>query len=413
MLKFLKILFSNIIIILTCVGHANAQTIVDTTPFPNSMINVNTSYSASGDGYVAIPYGDRFYYINHHKLSNEQTFGCIDKTVSTNPPYCVDTGITWPQRLPDGDSGSSRTSSTNIVSEGYILKNDKFYYPVTRFDSGGATPEGWGMGCYDLISNAECGYANLHTNSISQPQNFRVAISGPLEVNGKAYLLDANMMLHCVDIATMTGCGSLDVSSDLPKFTTFNNVYALSVSGEVVPGSNKFIFTIRYPLGGGVATIPASINDRRAICIDTTSGMAKCWGGAAIFPGNPGSGHNFSNFLAFDTVGNPVSICGMYSGGDLSCLSVANGADSTSTHSAFSSAMPNNLAYGLGGEVRLGTQTYFPAYFQRQIYCFDWSIQGSCDPAYPIFSPFANPADYALSKDDANCIWAFSNNEAV
>jgi len=96
-----------------------------TDTFPSTIININQNLQTEGDGYIPIPYKDRFYYMNHHKTPQATSFGCIDKNGGN---AC---GNGWPRNLPDGDATTvpSLYSSTSGSNEEYIIKDDKFITP--------------------------------------------------------------------------------------------------------------------------------------------------------------------------------------------------------------------------------------------------------------------------------------------
>lgn len=396
---------------------AFSQDVVQSFEFPSSMISANTSYTGSGDGYRVLPYQERFYYINHHKAASATSFGCIDRNTSSN---CTGGGG-WPKRLPDGDTSSSQTSSTSLISEDFVLVGNEFFYPVTRYPATTTTnPSDWGIGCYDLDTHQECGYIALGGTSST---NTTYGIGGLVRVGNNGYVLDTDMKVHCVDFTSKFSCGSFDLSlpanGNLSKITTIPSYHG-NFAGEPIPNSDNVFFSFIYD--NSFTETPPTTTRKVGICIDTTT-MQHCsgWGGPKTFSHLP-SQHNFSNFISYDSSGTADSIC---SYGNvvprMSCLNLLTGGDSSGnpTNSAFSSAMSAHTGlfsvgyHGLGGEQVIGDQTFFPTYFQGKVFCYDWSIQDFCSTtspftAFPLVSP-SNPQDYSVTKDDANCLWAFGN----
>ena len=422
MLKFLKILFSNIILILTCVGHANAQTIVDTTPFPNSMINTNSDLNTTGDGYKAIPYKDRFYLFNHHNRHADNPFYCVDRNTNT---AC--NGSSWPKKLLVDSTGVGTT--TGDTPESFAILNDRLYYPVTKFppgttysgpnNSASASPDSWGMSCFDLVTNSSCGYFPLSTNPNSR--NFQVAIEGPFEKNGKFYFLDLDMEFHCVTFTGVTpsGCGSVSLTAfNLPAFAD------PSTGNGDMHSSGGHIAAVLGPDGSGfqdniylTVNYHGNLTEKRAICMNSVT-MTPCWSQAKSFSsrerytgGGPIDTYNFSNYIFYDTSLQPVSLCNKGSGLQ-SCLRLSNGDDTSLIHAQLNTIMaPFPLTNGFGGEVYLEGKTYFPDWLNSRIFCVDWSGPSLCT-GFPLNSPTFT-REYAMTKDDANCIWALGHESEL
>jgi hypothetical protein len=403
-----------------------------TAPFPAAIINVNQDLQATGDGYIPIPYKDRFYYINHHANPNDannKSFGCIDKNTMT---FCTDG---WPRELPDGEktTASPLYSSTSSANEEFVIRNDKLYYPVTRFSDnnniGSTTTLDWGLGCFDLNSHDECGYVKLSNNPNSR--NYRVAIEGPFVIGNKFYLLDLEMKLHCTEFPTSSAIlpvpctkNVLDLSISgnglglLPFYEVDRDLLAGHIGGEVGPAGSNFVnnlyLTVNYH---GRDLSPPTSYSKKAVCIDTTS-MASCSGWpaeASTFDANDRS-DNYSNFIQYDTLFNPVSLCNVGTSTVPSCLSLVTGL--ATTDAAFDAAMPQRTRIGLGGEVMIANKTYFPTWASKGIICYDWASQTSCSGFPPNGFPSKNdenadPQDYALSVDDAGCMWALGHKNQL
>ncbi len=388
--------------------------IVHTTSFPSTIINVNQNLNTQGDGYIPIPFEQRFYYINHHATSNNTSFGCIDKNGGS---AC---GAGWPRRLPDGFVGSSTlSSSTSGTNEEYSIIGDKLYYAVTRFPgNAGNTPQDWGLGCFDLANHTECGYQMLSTPPNSR--QYKVAVEGPFVIGNKFYLLDLEMKLYCLDLSAglpAATCGTLDLSlaanGGLPKYTqdTFDSNRPGHIGGRVV--GNKLYLTVLYMAKGALINPTTTPLSKQAICI--TESMSPCWSGAKLFSKRENIEINFSNYIYYvpwQTSVKPVSLCNRGSSTQ-SCLSLADGSDASANHAIFDTKMnPSNL--GLGKEVTIGSKTYFPTFYGNAIHCFDWKSQDVCSGwSTPKQSPSPNPRDYALSVDDAGCIWALGDEDVL
>lgn len=386
---------------------AEAQTVISTEPFPPTITNAgNASISVSqGDGYKLFHYGSKMLAMNHHGSPNLDNFVCYDRSISANCPG-------FPKRLPDGSS-QNYSSSTSQISEHAIIDDGKFYYPVSRFTvPGQAHASDWGLGCYDLDTDQECGYSLLG----SAGDQFKVAISGPFKVGNKAILLDMNMVAYCVDYTTMLTCGQIDLSlpanGGMPSYQREMSAYAGRINGEVVddsvpsPYAGQVYFTVAYHPSEPDATMTTTTQHKRAICLRVST-MTPCWSSSQQITIDDAI-YNHSNFLYHDSAGLPVSICTRNS--NIACLSLANGADSSAAHSQFDSEV---IAPRLdGGEVKVDDKTYF---LQRgpgvgRVHCFDWSLQQNCDASvYPILSVVGDIRDYALSVDESNCIWSMGH----
>jgi hypothetical protein len=402
---------------------AAAQNIVYNQPLPGSLINVNSNFTSSGDGYVAIPYKDRFYLINHHQsMPTGNIFGCIQKDPSV--VFCAGFGALqasttnfYKRTLPDGDSSSPLVSSTSGAPEEYFIDGaEKLYYAVTRFaGNAGSQPQDWGLGCFDLQNNTECGYRSLSNNPSNRA--FAVGVEGPFQIGGKLYLLDLEMRLYCVDPSTMAVCQpSLDLSlaanGGLPKFVSSSPGYNGHIGGRVV--STNLYLTVAYD--GSYATFnPAGTNAKRVICIDTVA-WTKCplWtAGAATFANMENYAvYNYSNYLWFNSAGTPKYICNRGQAAQ-SCVDLNSGVPTTSP----ANVVTGSLSYGLGGEVHIGSRSYFPSWLGESIFCYDFAISAVCSgwTSSGMTTPVAvSPArNYALSVDGSGCMWALGDNNKL
>ncbi len=389
---------------------------VHTAPFPTAIINVNQNLQTRGDGYIPIPYKDRFYFINHHTDPTNETFGCVDKNTRN---LCSDE---WPRQLPDGDSNSALSSSTSMANEEYtITSSGKLYYPVTRFPNNQSSepPQDWGLGCFDLTNHTECGYKEVSNNPNSR--NYPVAVEGPFVIGDKFYLLDLEMKLYCLDLSSgsFVSCGVLDLSlpknGGLPKYIIDDksDLSTGHIGGEVV--GNKLYLTVMYDNKNEI-TPKVTSRQKQAMCI--TESMAPCWSQAETFTYSDGNIGNFSNYIYYDSVGIPVSLCNR-GFGPQSCLALSNGSDTSFAHFSFNTAISTKNTNGLGGEVTIANKTYFPSWAGNIIHCYDWNTQTTCAGFTSaglksgLDSDIPNPRDYALSVDDAGCMWALGDESQL
>jgi|GEM_PF-6470983 len=431
-----KIIFFGVII--TAFGSlTQAQSIVHTATIPQITQNTNSNVNASGDGYAAIPFQDRHYFINHHKRgqASETPFGCAEKVVGSGA--CVGFATAqaaaglYKRALPDGDpnaltSGGQYYSSSASANEEHTIINNQFLiYPVTRRELNyfQNLPIDWGLGCFDLINNLECGYQVVSQNP--NARQFTAAGEGPFRIDDRLYMLDLDMVLHCVKITNATtgtlgscaGSSAIDLFSDpnfgMPRFLTDEDAQAGHIGGEVV--GNRLYLSVSYH---GALETPAGSNvsiGKVVVCIETTpASMGQCgsgWAGPATFASRERV-DNFSNYLAFDASMAPQSICNRNTATQ-SCISLVTGQNTSSAH--IDVAASASLRLGLGKEVTLDTKSYFPSWASDEIHCFDWAINSACAN-----SPYgsqglvgSNPEDYALSVDDARCVWALGDKNKL
>ncbi len=428
--KLLKAAFAAPIVAL-CL-QTPALAITDTQTVPHSVLNENTSVQTTGDGYAPIPFnGDRFFYMNHHtplNLPPRKNFGCIEK--DTGSGVCAGFGdptstpglYTMP--LPDGDPNTTLNTTTASANEEFVILSNRYLlYPVTRFSQNfynqGNISQDWGMGCYDLISNVECGYTQLSANPDSRA--LKVAIEGPYRVGNKLYLLDLAMTLHCVEIvnaqsAQMSACSTatLDLhahsQTKIPAFHTDTDSQAGHIGAEIVGSKLYLTATVHGGLDFPAGTTFVS-GDKVAICVETASNaMTVCpppWPGSVAFVTRDRH-DNLSNYIAFDPQMSPESLCLMGTNVH-NCIDLVTGADTTLNYPT-----PNSGAlvpHGFGKEITLGTKTYLPNWAANSIHCLDWSNGGQpCQGWTPTSLDWAHTQMYGLEKDNANCVWALGHN---
>jgi|GEM_PF-4435857 len=430
---------------------AHAQTVVHTKIFSDDLFNdVDVASTRAGDGYIAIPFKDRFYYMYHHEPANNlPKFVCHEKNVSsigcqnfggasllTNQAFEIPLPDGDP--LPAGNPAIQLFSSTADANEEYQIIADQYlYYPVTRYNnnssSSGQTALDWGAGCFDLVNNTECGFKQLSSNP--NARSFYNAIEGPFGVGNNLYFLDLDSIVHCITVdpnsgsmADCSGTSSLDLFSNaltrLPRFTAHwpNATAGGQIGGEVVD-DQLFLTLFTGAIDGSPIEIPAgsSINGtsavKVAICIDTIGGttLIPCNSWNSVnhvqdFATFEGRRSNISNYLYFDLSMNPIAICNR--GASLqSCIRISDGSDENSLADV---ASASGFTHGLGTEVVYNTKSYFPEWAGSELHCFDWSLGTTCPGIFPIQSEGAtlagsNPQDYTLNIDAANCIWALGH----
>lgn len=402
-----------------------------------------------GDGYVAIPFQDRFYYMNHHLNPGSGRFVCHEKDAASTS--CASFGGTQilPNQtywipLPDGDPAPAGTPAQQLVSsaadanEEYAIIGNRFlYYPVTRYNQNAYaqnTPAlDWGVGCFDMVNNSECGFQQLSANSNNG--SYQTAVEGPFAIGNNLYLLDLESVVHCVTanptsgaMSPCAGTSSLDLYSNtqtlLPRFNSDyagNGVFG-RIGGEVV--GDQFFLTIIFrpgrdtPAGSQVLTGGTT---KIVVCIDTvgTTTMMPCssWSGVGYsqdFQTFESRYSNISNYLYYDNSMNPIAICNRRSN-QQSCVRLANGLDDNSLADITNGF---NVTHGIGREVVYGTKSFFPDWARATLYCFDWSTGSPCGSPFPMNTngtPLASfyPSDYTLNIDEGNCIWALGDNNQL
>lgn len=337
--------------------HASAQSVVHTNQLPTGPVNSNITLTGQGDGYRVIPYQNRFYYMAHHTFPYVRAMGCIERQPGSGE--CAGFGDQQVQPgvrvglIPDGDPNAAGTparqlgSSTSSANEEYEIVGGRYlFYPVTRFNANTfgnppRYPMDWGMGCFDMQLNAECGYTLASTNPNNR--DFRVGIEGPFKVGNKLYLLDLEMNLYCFNttpsspIVSACATPSLNLHTNpdflLPRYTRVTNSKSGHIGGEVV--GNKLYLTVNYDTQQMKIFPPGTVvsnSDKAAVCIDMAGGsMSKCasWPNTATFS-TPDTDTNVSNFIAYTPSMTPNLLCNA-NRIEISCLSLANGSNMTSS----------------------------------------------------------------------------------
>lgn len=370
------------------------STNVNTTTSISSTFNFG---SASGDGFRAIPYRHtssgnklRIYIINHHEWPGNVIFKCVDTTTGATCPG-------FPKALPKGDSTGKTSGSGNFEGYYYYIDNGKLYYPVTASD------KEFGLGCYNLETDSECGFYKLGT----QPgTSFNMYVMGPIRVGSELYMVGGDKKLYCLNATNPSNpCfgGNYFTGYTFPSSSfTSNSVTGPSIWGRAA--GNKIYFI--------TDDSPGFQNNKnvRAFCFDTTA-KAGCAGwtvsqvstsSLTIFAGPP--------FIYYNIGMVPKHICLRKTNTQL-CFDLTTGLQS-SPPVIFSSI---TFTYGIGYEITLGTRTYFadiqPAItITEKVLCWDWATASPCNPTWEYKSWQPDPDNYSVNVDDTGCIWVVGHN---
>lgn len=389
-------------------------------------ININTSVASSfnvtggGDGYRAIPYRHmssggklRIYFINHHEPMGANTntgtiFKCVD-TATGN--YCPG----FPKLLPKGDNSGKFSSSGMYDEEYFIDGTGRLYYAVTGSDME------FGLGCYNLETDTECGFYKLGTN----PTKTWSYVKGPWKVGNEFYMVGGDLKLYCLSATNpanfCTGLSSYYTGFSFP-LASFTDPNAVGVSlvppmsvgpgifGEVV-GNKLYFITDSH-----ANAVPKTI---RAFCYDAGAKSA-CAGWTVssqthtltmTYP------RVWSSFIYYDNTMSPKYVCTRLNQFSQYCFNLSNGLPA-SPPTLFGTL---NLNTGLGSEVTIGSRTYFTDFMYQagsfnpgRVLCWDWVTGAPCMPTWEYKSwthgSNGNPRDYTTNVDDRGCIWVLGDN---
>ncbi len=371
-------------------------------PAGPAVINVG----AGGDGFQPIPYvhpsGRRIYVINHHTspAASSTPFDCVDISIGSR---CATSSGSWPRMLPFGD-GTTAPSGTTSNNAEYVINGGKIYYPVQNLAR-------WGIGCYDLNTDTQCGFTQLDSSNDPSKQTM---LQGPWQVGNELYLADYKGQVYCARlVAGLPAClGSgykiplADIKLNVPGGVN-TNWYVGLIAGKVI--NNRLYLTSRtsWVANGGS---PKTIN-----CIDATTKQA-CWNTT-----NPtrGSGAtiddryaiNYSNFVYYDSTGNPLALCNK---SELTpyqaCASLVNGAAVTLPRIFPNHSRRHTL------DIHVWPRTFFTSVGidpegSGAGWCWDWSTGNYCNGVSGAFTQSNNlSGDYGNNMDDRGCIWTYGHD---
>jgi hypothetical protein len=254
--------------------------------------------SGSGDGYQPIPYtrlaaptGRRIYIMNHHALPGALLFKCLDVATGTDCANWV-----GGKALPMGNN-SGNVSATLTNSSEYVISNGKFYYAAI---GSLASSGGFGIGCYDLESDTQCGYAKMDNRATGLYAN------GPWQIGNELYVASYDGFLYCAKLAPgLPACqtSGYQIASSTIKLNvergTAEDLNISRLAGKVV-GTKLYLTSLKG------AT-------KYTNCYDTVTKTA-CWATTAPTKGTAAYSHgqqrgNYTNYLNYNTALVPVAIC--------------------------------------------------------------------------------------------------------
>ena len=381
--------------------------------------NAGGATTGTGDGYMPIPYYSgtvrKIFTISHHSYPKmdgitSEAFKCVD--LQNNLANCAG----FPKFLPDGDVSTTgitaKTTSTSSANDEFQIIGNKLYYAVTRLKTTNyPTPQDWGLGCYNVDTDTECGYWPYSTN----PQNkkVRIGIEGPYRVGSKLYSLDVDMNVWCHDTNLSSQCSGswpVDLSAlgslgnnGLPEISIATSNIAGHIGGRVA--DDKIYFSVSYRANKLTASPVVSLagNVKKILCFDTTSpGICSNWNGVSTITGAERV-DNFSNYIYKNTNNIPVAFC-LYASNTQQCVDLSTGSAVSYPPVALTAS------FGLGREASVGTKSYFPSWAGNLIHCWNWSTQQACAngangwiPSSISGFPFTH--DYAAAVDKFGCTW--------
>lgn len=377
----------------------------------------NFSVTGAGDGYQPIPYshpsGPRIYLMNHHEAPGTALFDCIDATTGIRCP------AGWPRKLPFGDGGADSSGTSGNNSE-YVINGSKFYYPAQNFTK-------WGIGCFDLDTDAQCGFTKLGESS-ANPVQVKTMLQGPWLVNGELYLASYDGQVYCAKLAPgLPAC--LSSGYKIPLTTIKLKVPAQSsdaldwrngvIAGKVV-GKRLYLTS----LGAWYADTGNAMT-KYFNCFDAATKTA-CWATDPLQLSSSGTGtsnepppstfaYNSSNYVYYKTNGDAQAICTRYNTvPKQKCTDLNNGAPIVLP------VIFNSESKRLSHNVHIWPRTYFSettgytfaGVFQG--WCWDWKAQDYCGANASSFSDGpAGTGDYGNNVDAQGCIWTYGHNSKL
>ena len=347
-------------------GGTGTSVSVQVEPF--SLVELQLPQS-DGDGWAPIlwttPGGEeRVYVVNHHSAEpspgNSTPFKCFGVDGSS----C---GADWPRALPDGDPATvGDEQPTSHGPEGIRVVDDRLIYPSTIWELNNGTPGAstrWGVGCFDLVAESECGFLELGNNAGGQltTQGSQV-IEGPWVVGGNGYLLDHLMQLHCVDLSALTSCqGSLDLAALGMPVLPGSQALEDRGSGIVGEVDGDRLFLLASPFhttSQDVKTKSNEANAARVICIEPgTQVTCAGWNQAHQITGS-----GVANLtLVRDANLVATHVCNFrFSGADIQCLRIDDPSVPADMSDAEIELITNSIGGVLSESVLHGSRTFFP-----------------------------------------------------
>ena len=242
--------------------------------------------TGSGDGYQPIPYtrlaapaGRRIYIMNHHAKAGALLFKCLDVATGTDCANWV-----GGKALPMGNNSGNNSATVSNNSE-YVISNGKFYYAAIGTLASGA---GFGIGCYDLENDTQCGYTKMNNRATGLFAN------GPWLIGNELYLASYDGDLYCAKLAPgLPACqgSSHQIASTTIKLNvgrhTSDDENVSTLAGKVV-GTKLYLTSLK----GGV---------KFTNCFDAVSNSA-CWSTTVPTKGTADYSHsqargNYTNYL--------------------------------------------------------------------------------------------------------------------
>jgi hypothetical protein len=362
---------------------------------PSSM-----NLTGSGDGYQPIPYtrlavpaGRRIYIMNHHALPSALHFKCLDVATGTDCANWV-----GGKPLPMGNN-SGNVSATLTNSSEYVISNGKFYYTAIGSLASGA---GFGIGCYDLENDTQCGYAKMDNRATGLYAN------GPWQIGNELYVASYDGFMYCAKLAPgLPACqtsGYQIAGSTIKLNVERGTVEDLNISrlaGKVV-GTKLYLTSLKG-------------STKYTNCYDTIT-KNTCWATAAPTKGTASYSHgqmrgNYTNYLYYNTALVPVAICSQINdpAGQF-CVSLATGNQHFGVPMAWASANPV-----VGLEAYSQGKSYFIQFNDNPstgVFCWDWASTSNCttNPNGAVATPpKPNTKHYGLAADDQGCVWAYGH----
>ena len=364
------------------------------------------SLSGSGDGYQPIPYtrlsapaGRRIYIMNHHALPGALLFKCLDVATGTDCAKWV-----GGKALPMGD-GSGNNSATLTNSSEYVISNGKFYYAAISSVASGL---GFGIGCYDLENDTQCGYTKMDNRATGLFAN------GPWQVGNELYIASYDGDVYCAKLAPgMPACqgSNYKLASTTIKLKVqrgaSEDLNISRLAGKVV-GTKLYLTSLdRSSL---------NVSTKYTNCYDTVTKNA-CWATTAPTRGTAEYSHgqqrgNYTNYLYYNTALVPVAICSQVN--DIAgpfCVDLATGKQYSGAPMTWASSSPV-----AGLEAYYQGKTYFINFndiSSDNAFCWDWASASNCSAkpdgmvAKP---PQTSTLHYGLAADDQGCVWAYGHS---